>query len=416
MTGHRQRNGRGQGAGRGRSATLRAGAGVFGVLVLVGCTSSADSAGGSKPLGTKESAAPTEPAKGSAQVTFAPASGTTSIRPDKPIAVNVSDGTLDEVTVKDSKGEAISGKLAADKTSWSTSDFLRPKRTYTVTAKATGEDGEATTKTATLTTLTPSKSASFYFSPQPGATVGVGMPIAVGFADPVTESKRAAIEDRMKVTTTPATKGSWGWLTSTSLVWRPAEYWKPGTKVSVKADIGGMQTQETLWTSGDDATNFTVGSQMISTVNLDTKQMTVQKNGSTIKTIPISAGKSGFITRSGIKIIHSRESKRKMNSETTGIAQDSEEGYLIDVKYAMRLTNSGEFIHGAPWNASKFGVVNGSHGCTGMSDENAKWVFDNSKVGDVVKYTGSDRGIETGNGYSMWNMSFSEWQKQSAKA
>jgi hypothetical protein len=57
-----------------------------------------------------------------------------------------------------------------------------------------------------------------------------------------------------------------------------------------------------------------------------------------------------------------------------------------------------------------------SHGCTGMSTANAKWLFDRSKMGDVVKYVGSSRPLESYNGYTMWNMSLAQWAKQSAVA
>ena len=55
-----------------------------------------------------------------------------------------------------------------------------------------------------------------------------------------------------------------------------------------------------------------------------------------------------------------------------------------------------------------------SHGCTGLSPANAKWLFDQSKMGDVVTYVGASRGLEPYNGYTMWNISLAEWAKQSA--
>lgn len=49
-----------------------------------------------------------------------------------------------------------------------------------------------------------------------------------------------------------------------------------------------------------------------------------------------------------------------------------------------------------------------------MSTENAQWMFQNSKVGDVVTYTGSDRGIEPGNGFNVWNETYDQWRQGSA--
>jgi lipoprotein-anchoring transpeptidase ErfK/SrfK len=76
----------------------------------------------------------------------------------------------------------------------------------------------------------------------------------------------------------------------------------------------------------------------------------------------------------------------------------------------MRLTYSGEFLHAAPWSMGSQGRANVSHGCTGMSTADAKWIYENSKVGDVVIYKHSDRPLEPGNGYTGWNMSFDKWQ------
>ena len=80
----------------------------------------------------------------------------------------------------------------------------------------------------------------------------------------------------------------------------------------------------------------------------------------------------------------------------------------------MRLTYSGEFIHAAPWSVSSQGVANVSHGCTGMSTENAGWLYAMSRRGDVVEYTGSDKPMTLDNGYGDWNASWSDWKNGSA--
>ena len=49
-----------------------------------------------------------------------------------------------------------------------------------------------------------------------------------------------------------------------------------------------------------------------------------------------------------------------------------------------------------------------------MSTADAQWMFQNSKVGDVVTYTGSDRAIEPGNGFNVWNETYEQWRRGSA--
>ena len=128
-------------------------------------------------------------------------------------------------------------------------------------------------------------------------------------------------------------------------------------------------------------------------MNAQTHQMQVFSNGKLLRTIPITTGKPGFTTRSGIKVIIEKFDSKRMNSETIGIDPDSADGYdLDDVQWAMRVTYSGEFVHAAPWSVGSQGYANVCHGCTGMSTANAEWLYDMSKRGDVVEYTGTDRG------------------------
>ena len=86
----------------------------------------------------------------------------------------------------------------------------------------------------------------------------------------------------------------------------------------------------------------------------------------------------------------------------------------MQVTYAMRITWSGEFLHAAPWNPGDLGKVNASHGCIGMSTEDASWLFNKVQIGDPVVTTGTGRGIEKGNGWTDWNMSWAQYQKGSA--
>ena len=105
----------------------------------------------------------------------------------------------------------------------------------------------------------------------------------------------------------------------------------------------------------------------------------------------------------------------KMDAATLGIEPGSPNYYNIpDVHYAMRETWSGEFLHAAPWSVGSQGRANVSHGCIGMSTANAKWLFGEAKVGDPIVVTGSKKGLEKGNGWTDWNVSFEEFKQGSA--
>jgi lipoprotein-anchoring transpeptidase ErfK/SrfK len=242
------------------------------------------------------------------------------------------------------------------------------------------------------------------------------MPVVVQFDGPVDQDKRAAVERKVSVRTTPEVEGAWGWLDARQLVWRPRTYWRPGTKVFVTAGIAGLETRSGVWTARNAETRFSIGSAMVSTVDVARHTITVRRNGRVLRTMPVTNGKAGFRTRNGVKVILSRETERQMDAETTGLSTTDPEYYNVKVRYAMRLTWSGEFVHAAPWSVGSQGRANVSHGCTGMSTADAQWLFERSKLGDVVRYVGSDRSLEPYNGYTMWNMSLDHWRQQSALA
>jgi lipoprotein-anchoring transpeptidase ErfK/SrfK len=193
--------------------------------------------------------------------------------------------------------------------------------------------------------------------------------------------------------------------------WRPRVYWPTHSTVTVTADLAGVEIRPGVWGSTRKRTsNFDVGSAMISTVDVAAHRLTVRRDGKVLRVIPVTTGKAGMATRNGIKVIMSREISHRMDSTTIGIKKGEPGYYNIVAKYSMRLTYSGEFLHAAPWSAGSQGRANVSHGCTGMSTADAKWLFSRSKLGDVVVYKNSTRKLEWGNGYTAWNMPYSIWK------
>lgn len=152
---------------------------------------------------------------------------------------------------------------------------------------------------------------------------------------------------------------------------------------------------------------------MVSYVDMNTHMMRVTRDGKTVRNIPITTGKVGFETRSGVKVIMNKERTRIMDAATGGTDTADPEYYRLEVEYAMRLTYSGEFLHAAPWSVSHQGHSNVSHGCTGMSTSNAAWLYENSTIGDVVVYSAGHRSMEQSNGIGVWNVSWERWQQYS---
>jgi lipoprotein-anchoring transpeptidase ErfK/SrfK len=239
------------------------------------------------------------------------------------------------------------------------------------------------------------------------------MPVIVTFDVPVTD--RAEIEENLSVETSPTQAGSWHWISDNEVHWRPKEYWKPGTDVTVNADINGVNAGNGIYGQENRTSSFHIGDAVVMKIDVAQHNMRVFDNGRLLRTIPISAGKPGFTTRSGIKVIIEKFRYKDMDAATTGISEGDPEYYdIADVEYAQRVTYSGEFLHAAPWSVGSQGSVNVSHGCVGMSTADAAWLYSLTKRGDVVDVTGSDRRMEPTNGYGDWNVSWRDYRAGSA--
>jgi lipoprotein-anchoring transpeptidase ErfK/SrfK len=342
----------------------------------------------------------------------------TKVKVSTHVEVKASSGTVSTVkltyTGVDSKGQKVKGRVAGarakDGSSWRAEERLEPSATYTLAMTGRNAADEATTTTTTFKTqklsLAQQTFATLY--PLANSKVGVGMPVVVNFDVPV--QNRAEVERNLHVTSSPAQVGTWHWFSGTQVRFRPKSYWTPGTKVTVAADLNGVDAGAGIYGQSSASTSFTVGRSLVTKVNLASDVATVYRDGKKVRTILVSGGKPGWQTRSGTKLIMAKEFNKKMTNEMIG----AEEDYSLVAKYALRITNSGEFLHSAPWNAANFGRVNASHGCVGMSISDSAWLYENTLIGDPVVTTGSSRGLEQGNGYSDWDVSYATYAKGSA--
>lgn len=342
-------------------------------------------------------------------MTVSPATGTTQVAPDEPVVVTAAGGKIEEVRLTGPAGE-VTGRLDPNGVTWTSTDLLGVAASYSLRAVAIDPYGLERTITSTFTTLAPTEEQTVRarVSPLDGETVGVGMPVVLYLTAPVED--RAAVEERLTVTSEPAVEGAWHWISDEELHWRPRELWPPGTLVSVDIPLTGVRAGETLWGDQDRTIGFSIAEHAVtSLVDLGAKTMQVSQDGQLLRTLPISAGKPGWETRNGIKVILSKERDRVMDAATVGIDPSDPEYYQLDVEYALRVTNSGEFVHAAPWSAGSQGEANVSHGCVGLSTEDAAWLYDLTTRGDIVRVVGSPRTLEPGNGYTDWNVGWADW-------
>ena len=346
-------------------------------------------------------------------IAIVPAQGATSVQPDKPVTVTAAKGKLNAVTLKSDDGTKVDGSFNGDKTKWTSQERLKPGTKYTLDGSAEGTDGATVPISSNFKTLKAARTLKSSVVPLDGETVGVALPVQIYWNYSVKD--RAAVEKQLSVKTSVPVVGSWHWVNDKQVNYRPKDYWPAGTKVTVNIDTKGVNAGNSTWGATNRSISFTIGKSVVSHVDVKRHVMTVTINGKLARTIPITAGKDGFTTRSGVKVIMEKYTTKRMDAATVGIKPGDPNYYNIpDVKWAQRVTSSGEFIHGAPWSAGSQGSANVSHGCVGMSLADAQWFFNQTLIGDPVTVTGTSRTMEPGNGWTDWNTTWAAYKAGSA--
>lgn len=334
------------------------------------------------------------------------------IQPGAPITVQASEGALTNVRIDKADGTPLRGSLSEDATRWTSAEPLGYARNYTVQADAKGIGGTST-KRVSFTTRAPANLTQAYLTPSNGETVGVGQPVAVKFDEPIADRKAA--QRAITITTTPQVEGAFYWISDTEVRWRPKDYWKPGTKVSVAVNTYGIDLGDGVFGQENLKSNFTIGRSMVVTADDRTKQVVFNRDGKDIRTMPTSMGKPGTETDNGVYLVADKHDNMIMDSSTYGVPVGSADGYRTPVDYATRMSYSGIFFHSAPWSVWAQGNTNTSHGCLNLSPDNALWVMQNTLRGDPVIVKNTAGGTLSGtDGLGDWNVPWEVWSKGNA--
>ena len=228
------------------------------------------------------------------------------------------------------------------------------------------------------------------FNPTNGSKVGAAKPIYINFQRPIAD--RALAEQAIHISSVPPVPGRFYWTSDSQVRWRPQDFWPAGTVVNI--DAGGTKS------------SFTVPEQLVATIDDATHQMTIVRNGKVEKTIPVSMGMAagGHTTPNGTYYVLEKFPTIVMDSSTYGVPVNSANGYKLNVQLAVRIDNSGNFVHSAPWSVSDQGKRNVSHGCINISPDNAKWFYDNFGSGDPVVIKNSKGIYNQPDGASDWQI------------
>jgi lipoprotein-anchoring transpeptidase ErfK/SrfK len=327
------------------------------------------------------------------------------------LRLHVKNGALSSVSVTQASGQPVAGSFNTSRSAWHSAASFAPLSQITTKVSYVNLDDRKTARTMHISTTDSKEHVNALLSPGAGDTVGVGSPVVVSFDQPVPTRLRAAVEQRLSVTTTPSVVGAWHWMSAQEVHWRPPAYWKTGTKVRIASDLQGLKFGPGIWgAAGHHATSFVVGDSHISEADIATDQMKVFNNGTLIKTFPFSGGRSQFPTKNGVHIAIEKSPTVIMDSATVGIPKGSPGYYFEKVNWDVRISDGGAFVHSAPWSVANQGHTNVSHGCINLSPTNAEWFYNWSQRGDVVDVFNSAAPVNTADpGMADWNLTWKQW-------
>ncbi|MDQ6936991.1 MAG: L,D-transpeptidase [Actinomycetota bacterium] len=279
----------------------------------------------------------------------------------------------------------------------------------TVTVTQTPTSGSAATKAPATTTAKPTplgKPVHVSSIEGDGYVFGVGMPLIVRFA--TSPTSKVAFEKAATVTVNgkPA-GGAWFWEnvfrgSPIEAHYRPRAFWPANAKIHVALPVKGLSAGRGLSFANDLTLDYSIGAYHYARVDARALRMSVYNNGKLVRILKVSLGKAKTPTYDGTKIVMEKNRVERMVGP----------GYNELVPWSVRITNSGEFIHAAPWNVG-IGAVSTSNGCTNLSTADATWFYRFSRPGDVVQYPNANPKHQTQpswDGYGDWNLDWTTWQ------
>jgi len=363
-------------------------------------------------VGKPTAAAPSAPPTPS--ISYQPADNATDVAPVAPVRVDVKDGWFQRITLTNADGKVVAGALNRDRTSFATTEPLGYGASYSWAGSVVGHDGKAVPVQGNFTTINPTKQVNGAFQLADGQTVGVAAPVIIQFDAAI--SDKAAVEKALKVTTEPPVEGSWAWLPDevggSRVHYRSKEYYPAGTKVNVEARLYGVPFGDGAFGAQDITLNFEIGRRQVVKAEASSHRIQVlDGTGAVIMDFPCSYGEADLprnITRSGIHVVTEKYADFYMSNPAAGYSN-------VHERFAVRISNNGEFIHCNPNSIGAQGNTNVTNGCINLNLENSQEYFNSAIYGDPVEVTGTSIELSYSDGDIWdWAVSWDDWVAMSA--
>lgn len=362
---------------------------------------------------TDTSAAP-KSAQPTVKVSYTPAlDDHAAPNPTAKFEVKVEGGTLNpDVKLVNPSGKAVAGTLSDDRTTFTISEVLGYNSTYTWQGSAVGQDRLSVPVKGSFTTLNPQQQLNVVVNIADGQEVGIAAPLILKFDGTV--DNKEAVEKALSITTTPPTEGSWAWLgedNGSRVHWRTKEYFAPGTKVHMTAKLYGLDHGGGAYGASDVTSDYVIGRSQIVKADSSSHQIVVVRDGSVLMTLPCSYGSGDLdrnVTRSGIHVVSEKHEDFYMSNPAAGY-------FNVRERWAVRISNNGEFIHANPETVGVQGASNVTNGCINLSLENAQQYFNTAIYGDPVEVTGTRIQLSEADGDIFdWIYDWNTWKSMSA--
>ncbi len=335
------------------------------------------------------------------------------VLPTAPVGITVRDGWFQRVALTSPAGKVLAGTFNRERTRYTVTEPLGYDAAYTWSGSVVGHDGNAVAVSGRITTIAPAVVIDGGFQLADGQTVGIAAPVILQFDGPIAD--KAAVERALSVVTEPPVEGGWAWLPDevqgARVHWRSREYFPAGTTVSVSAKLYGLAFGDGAYGAQDMSLDFAIGRRQVVKAEVSSHRIQVVRDEGVIMDFPCSYGqadKARNITRNGVHVVSEKYADFYMSNPAAGYSN-------IHERWAVRISNNGEFIHANPSSAGAQGNTNVTNGCINLSTEDAEQYFYSAIYGDPVEVTGSSIELSYADGDIWdWAVDWDTWVSMSA--
>jgi len=286
------------------------------------------------------------------------------------------------VESKDEDAPKVGAKAEIDRRDPSvvnvTLDGLAQGTGYELTvAEAISKDGAPLAEPPTLAFQTPERLMIDSWDPEPErGRISVKSKPTITFTQPIRDKKAALAA----LVVEPNVPGRWNWLDDQKVEFAPTGALPYDTEITIKVKSGptGARATNGSFFEKEAVLGYKTESDKLIDVNVTTQSMALYEKGKQVRTFPVGTGVPGADTPIGeFNVEYKMPTARFQGTNVSGARYD-----IPDVKWVLAFM--GDYtIHGVYWRGN-FGE-RGSNGCVGLSDEDAKILFDWAPEGTRIK-------------------------------